>query len=199
MLNCINFNKYLIAVISILLIACTTKSSYTNQVEIEQKRRQAVFIDPEQSPLDTAEIRLFNGLKFFAPDEAFKVNATITWLPQIVYLKMPQTSGASEDYMQTAVLDFTLNDQAFQLPVYQNEEMKRNRTLFVPFSDKTNGKETYNGGRYIDLPYNDHRNDVVLDFNYAYIPYCAHTPRYACPVVPKENNIDIAITVGERL
>jgi uncharacterized protein (DUF1684 family) len=191
--------KFWASALFLTLISCNTKSDYINQVEHEQQRRQSVFMKPGESPLDTAEINQFKGLHFFAPDESFKVTATITWLPQIVYLHMPQTGGDIEDYMQTAVLDFTLNNHSFQLPVYQNEDMKRSRILFVPFTDNTSGKETYHGGRYIDLPYNDHRNDVVLDFNYAYIPFCAHSARYSCPVVPKENHLDIAITAGERL
>lgn len=191
--------KYSFIILLLSFIACNTKSDYVNQVEYEQIRRQAVFLKPGESPLDTSEIRQFKGLHFFAPDESFKVNATISWLPQITYLNIPRTGGDTSDFMQTAVLDFTLNDQHYQLPVYQDDEMKRSRILFVPFTDETCGKETYHGGRYIDLPYNDHRNDVVLDFNYAYIPYCAHTPRYSCPIVPAENHVNTAITVGERL
>jgi uncharacterized protein len=192
-------NSFFFLLSSLALLGCSTKSDYTNQIEYEQKRRQAVFINPEESPLDTAEIARFKGLHFFAPDESFKVTALITWLPQIAYLNMPQTGGETKDYMQTAVIDFELKGTAFQLPVYQNEEMKRNRTLFVPFTDLTTGKETYHVGRYIDLPYNDHHREVTLDFNFAYIPYCAHSARYSCPVVPKENFLNIAITAGERL
>jgi uncharacterized protein (DUF1684 family) len=181
------------------VIACNTKSDYVNQVEHEQKRRQAVFVKPGESPLDTAEIAQFKGLRFFAIDESFKVPAKITWMPQIMYLNLPRTGGDTSDFMQTAVLDFTLSGRSFQLPVYQDDEMKRSRILFVPFTDLTTGKETYHVGRYIDLPYNDHRNDVIIDFNFAYIPYCAHSARYSCPVVPKENHLDIAVTAGERL
>jgi uncharacterized protein len=186
-------------IFGLLLIGCNTKSEYTNQVEHEQKRRQAVFINPKESPLDTAEIAQFKGLHFFPPDESFNVIATITWLPQIAYLNMPQTGGDTRDYMQTAVIDFELMGTHFQLPVYQNDEMKSNRTLFVPFTDLTSGKETYHGGRYIDLPYNDHHKEVTLDFNFSYIPYCAHSARYSCPIVPKENFLNIAITAGEKL
>jgi uncharacterized protein (DUF1684 family) len=191
--------KYTGFLLGLLLLACNTKSDYTNQIEHEQKRRQAVFINPEQSPLDTAEIAKFKGLHFFSPDESFKSTAVLTWLPQVMYLSIPQTGGGAEDYMQTAVIDFILEGKSFQLPAYQNEEMKRNRTLFVPFTDLTSGKETYNGGRYLDLPYNDHRNELVIDFNYAYSPFCMHTQRYSCPKVPKENHLDIAITAGEKL
>lgn len=161
--------------------------------------KNAAFYDPKQSPLDTAEIRTFKGLHFFEPNEQFKTEAIITWLPQIGYINIPQSGGDVAEYMLTAVIDFSIEGKAFQLPAYQTEEMKRNHTLFVPFTDLTTGKETYSGGRYIDLPYNDHHREVILDFNYSYIPYCAYTAKYSCPKVPKENHLDIAVMAGERL
>ena len=70
--------------------------------------------------------------------------------------------------------------------------------LFVPFTDATSGRETYGGGRYLDLP---ERADgtYVLDFNAAYHPYCVYDPAYSCPVPPPENRLALAVTAGERL
>jgi uncharacterized protein (DUF1684 family) len=169
------------------------------KVSQDQADKSAAFLHPEKSPLTVDEIQTFKGLHFFEPNEQFKVQAVITWLPQIGYVDIPQTGGDIIGYMQTAVLDFSIDGKSFQLPAYQTDEMKRNRTLFIPFTDLTNGKETYSGGRYIDLPYNDHHKEVLLDFNYSYIPYCAYTSRYSCPKVPRENHLDMAITAGERM
>lgn len=181
------------------LAACGGKSDYINAVEREHVRRNAVFLNPEQSPLDSTEIPAFKGLKFYPANIDYKTEATITWLPQIQYLQMPQTGGDAVQYMQTAVIDFSLFNKTYQLPCYQTAEMKQNHLLFIPFTDATNGKETYNGGRYIDLPYTDNRRDVILDFNHAYIPFCAHSARYSCPKVPRENTLPIAVEAGERL
>ncbi len=78
--------------------------------------------------------------------------------------------------------------------------------LFVPFRDKTSGRDTYGGGRYLldTIKSADHGSDVttstvVLDFNYAYHPSCAYDPRWACPLTPPENWLDIAVRYGERL
>jgi uncharacterized protein (DUF1684 family) len=43
--------------------------------------------------------------------------------------------------------------------------------FFLPFSDLTSGKESYIGGRYIDLKFE--RKTIAVDFNLAYNPYCA--------------------------
>ena len=37
---------------------------------------------------------------------------------------------------------------------------------------------------------------MVLDFNYAYNPYCAYTDGYSCPITPKENYIDVEVNAG---
>jgi len=69
--------------------------------------------------------------------------------------------------------------------------------LFFPFTDLTNNASTYGGGRYIDLRI-PQGNVIVLDFNKAYNPSCAYSPKYSCPIVPGENNIDVAITAGVK-
>jgi len=41
-------------------------------------------------------------------------------------------------------------------------------------------------------------NEVVLDFNFAYNPSCAYSPRWACPLAPPENALPVAVRAGER-
>jgi uncharacterized protein (DUF1684 family) len=78
--------------------------------------------------------------------------------------------------------------------------------LFIPFRDATNGRETYGAGRYLvdaaksaDLGGDPAAGTLILDFNFAYQPSCAFDPRWACPLAPPENRLDIAIHAGERL
>jgi uncharacterized protein (DUF1684 family) len=78
--------------------------------------------------------------------------------------------------------------------------------LFLPFRDATNGAETYGAGRYLldaaksaDLGGDAGRGSLVLDFNFAFQPSCAFDPRWACPLAPPENRLDVAIRAGERL
>ena len=40
---------------------------------------------------------------------------------------------------------------------------------------------------------------LVLDFNFAIQPSCAFDPRWACPLAPPENRLDLPIRAGERL
>ena len=78
--------------------------------------------------------------------------------------------------------------------------------LFLPFRDGTNGTETYGAGRYLidsaksaDLGSDPDRGTLVLDFNFAYQPSCAFDPKWACPLAPPENRLDIPVRAGERI
>jgi uncharacterized protein (DUF1684 family) len=62
----------------------------------------------------------------------------------------------------------------------------------------------YGGGRYLldtvkgaDLGVTG-TGELVLDFNYAYNPSCAHDARWSCPLAPPENVVPVAIRAGER-
>lgn len=76
--------------------------------------------------------------------------------------------------------------------------------VFLPFTDATSGTETYGGGRYLldtiksaDLG-RARDGRTILDFNFSYAPSCAHTPRYICPLAPRQNRLPAAIRGGER-
>jgi uncharacterized protein (DUF1684 family) len=78
--------------------------------------------------------------------------------------------------------------------------------LFIPFRDATNGSETYGAGRYLldaaksaDLGGDPARGTLILDFNFAFHPSCAFDPKWACPLAPPENRLDLPIRAGERL
>jgi len=74
--------------------------------------------------------------------------------------------------------------------------------LFLPFKDRTNGSETYGGGRYLydtikgaDLGASP--DSILLDFNFAYNPSCAYSPQWTCPLAPVENTLGLRIEAGE--
>ena len=65
------------------------------------------------------------------------------------------------------------------------------------FLDATNGIDTYDGGRFLDMKV-PKSNEVIIDFNKAYNPYCAYNPVYSCPIVPLENELPIEIKAGVK-
>ena len=74
--------------------------------------------------------------------------------------------------------------------------------VFLPLRDETSGRETYGAGRYLidtvkgaDLGGTD--DTIVLDFNFAYNPSCAWDDRWACPLTPPANRLEVRIEAGE--
>ena len=104
-------------------------------------------------------------------------------------------------YIKFGEAHFKIDGKALVLNIYQNIELSKKKEyvdyLFLPFSDLTCGKESYIGGRYIDLkiPTSD---TILIDFNTAYNPYCAYNHKYSCPIVPLENDLPVAINAGVK-
>ena len=146
----------------------------------------------------------FKYMRFFKPSPAYSVECTFKRTPDALEFQMPTYSGLFRAYIKFGVLTFKLKDSTLQLSVYRNLTLKDNPSfqgyLFVPFKDLTNSKETYGGGRYLELWESEIQNDtVVLDFNKSYNPYCAYSDGYNCPVPPLENHLKVKIKAGEKV
>ncbi|GAB3425209.1 DUF1684 domain-containing protein [Niabella aquatica] len=143
-------------------------------------------------------------LQFFTIDETYKVNARFEYVKKAPWLALPTSNGKTKMYRQYGKLYFVLDGVPQILYAYQSQDLIQNPQyadhLFLPFTDATTGKESYETGRYIDLKISDIRNDtLVIDFNKAYNPYCAYVSgRYSCPVPPKENRLKAAVKAGEK-
>jgi uncharacterized protein (DUF1684 family) len=166
-----------------------------------QKELNAQYKDASKSPLKESDRKEFEGLEFFKYDSTFVVEAVFTRTENEVPFKMKTTTDRLPTYVKYGVLTFTLNNELFQLSVYQNkdklEEDINYDFLFLPFTDETNGLESYGGGRYIDLSI-PKENKIVIDFNSAYNPYCAYNDKYSCPIVPRENYLKTRIEAGVK-
>lgn len=166
-----------------------------------QEELNEEFRDPETSPLPDRYKKNFESLDFFAPDTTYVVNAKFVRTPDALPFMMPTTTDRKSKEVVYGIAHFELNGRKWQLEVYQNEELMLDEGyedyLFLPFTDQTNGKETYTGGRYIDLriPNSD---SIVIDFNRAYNPYCAYNKKYSCPIVPSVNDLATRIEAGVR-
>lgn len=159
------------------------------------------FRDPETSPLPDRFRKNFEGLDFFEPDTTYRVWARLDRTPEALPFDMPTNTNDSARERVFGKLTFQLQGTTFVLEVYQSPDLLLDPGyedyLFLPFTDQTNGGETYEGGRYIDLriPEGD---SILIDFNKAYNPYCAYNPSYSCPIVPPENHLPVYIPAGVR-
>lgn len=141
-------------------------------------------------------------MKFYPVQQQYRITAFFERKENSPWFMMSTSGSTKQQYRVYGVIRFNIHDTTVVLQVYQSRSLmsseKYKEHLFIPFTDLTSGRETYGGGRYIDLNISDISNNTyVIDFNKAYNPYCAYTTGYNCPIPPKENDLAVAIQAGE--
>ena len=108
---------------------------------------------------------------------------------------MQTTTGGEQSYRRAGVLRFRVEGRPAQVTLFESPDMHE---LFLPFRDATCGTESYGAGRYLEVAPPGPDGRVVVDFNYAYNPYCAYNPSWSCPIPPGENWLAVPIRAGEK-
>jgi uncharacterized protein len=177
--------------------AAQTPPAWNDSITAYWNRLNVEYADSATSPLKAEDRAHFKQLEHFAFDPAYCVQARFDRTKDAPAFAMKTTTAREPRYRTYGILHFTLNGVECALPVYENEvpHPEYPGYLFLPFTDLTNGEETYGGGRYIDLqaPLGD---TVTVDFNKAYNPYCAYNHKYSCPIPPKENHLLTHVKAG---
>ncbi|MBP7166283.1 MAG: DUF1684 domain-containing protein [Bacteroidia bacterium] len=180
---------------------CAQTDSIAARQEIENFRftLNEDYRNPKESPLGPEGVSHFTGHQFFTTDLNYRVIAKVEKLKKPEKFLMQTTTDRKPEYKKLFKLTFTLKDTVCVLYAYQNVELSKREGyenyIFLPFTDPTNGFDSYGGGRYIDLRIPD-TDSMVIDFNQCYNPYCAYSGKYSCPVPPKENRLPISIYAG---
>lgn len=189
-----------------LILLLVTSSVYAQdknkQSSLEyQQQLNIEFADSLKSPLKEEDRSHFKALEFFSIDKKYIVEAVLIRTKKEKTFQMKTSTDRTPLYKKYGELHFTLEGKEMKLNVYQNIDLMKLQDykdyLFLPFSDLTNGKESYIGGRYIDMRIPE-GHKVTIDFNKAYNPYCAYNYEYSCPIVPLENDLNIEINAGVK-
>lgn len=188
---------------AVLLITAVNTYAQTFKELIAAHRQKYMydFLAEQRSPLKKDDLP---NLRFFDADSTCSVMAKVELLQNQPLIKLTTFDGSSKEYVRFAKLTFTLKGKALQLTLFKSPALaampQYKDYLFLPFTDQTNGADTYPGGRYIDLNANDIKDgSISIDFNKAYNPYCAYSDGYRCPVPPLENKLAVKIKAGEKL
>ena len=195
-------NKSFLLLFSLFLILnCENKKRYDKNFTPFQKEMNEFFKDASISPLKEKDLKNFEGLDFFDFDSSYVVNAALIRTPEEKSFKMKTTTDRLPEYIKYGIVTFDLFNKSYSLNIYRNLDIINNEGyedyLFLPFLDDTNGFESYGGGRYIDLDVTEEDN-LVIDFNSAYNPYCTYNEKYSCPIVPRENYLPLEINAGVK-
>ena len=166
-----------------------------------QKKLNESYSDSNKSPLTPEDLKVFSSLDFYPIDQKYIVESQFVRVRNEKVFEMKTTTDRLPKYKKYGTIYFELEGKKLSLNVYQNLDLIKKPEykdyLFLPFSDLTCGKESYIGGRYIDLRIPEGRT-LEIDFNKAYNPYCAYNHKYSCPIVPLENDLEIEIKAGVK-
>ncbi len=140
----------------------------------------------------------FQHLLYFAPDPDYAVKARLEKFPEAREVKITTTRMLEKTFYRYARVLFRLQGRELALTALKSSlDGPDAGTLFIPFKDMTNGGETYEVGRFLDVP-EPVTDEFILDFNRCYNPLCNYSPAYNCPLPPLENFLEVEIRAGEK-
>lgn len=177
-----------------------TDKKQISEIKKFQKELNDGYTNKKETPLRGDNYTKFRKHPFFPIDLKYRIKAQFARTENSVAFEIPTSSGNTQPYREFGKATFTTDGVIYILTVYQSLNLMQTAGyedyLFLPFRDETNGKETYGGGKYIDLRIPD-GNEIVIDFNQSYQPYCAYNAYdYSCPIVPEENFLPLRIEAG---
>lgn len=183
-----------------LLMFSQKVSKEEAEIKKFQKELNAEYVNPKETPLRGENFKNFKQHPFFPINLKYRITAKFEKTENAEPFDLPTSSGKTKPYREFAKATFQLEGKSYTLTIYQSldliKQKKYKDRLFLPFRDATNDKETYGGGKYLDLTI-PKGNAIVLDFNKSYHPYCAYNAYdYNCPVVPEENKLPVEIRAG---
>ena len=146
-----------------------------------------------QSPLTREQRKVFKGLRYFPENDSLRLEVKVEEFPEKVRFDMQTSTGDVQAYENFGYFKFEVDGEEAGLTIYRSQH-----GYFLPFVDSLANIDTYPAGRYLEpepLP----GGRFLVDFNYAYNPYCAYNEMWSCPITPAENRLRVAIRAGEKL
>jgi uncharacterized protein (DUF1684 family) len=179
--------------------AVTDGGSYEQRLRANRREKDEFFGEHRQSPIPPEHRDKFDGLEYFAPDPDYRVKATVSRADNPDPVEMETSDGRTVRYRREFRFEFDLDGETYTLHGYRQQA--DDEAIFVPFRDKTTGQQTYTDGRYMELEPEGELADgdeVTVDFNLAYSPFCAYSETFSCPLPPEENWLETTVEAGER-
>jgi uncharacterized protein (DUF1684 family) len=161
-----------------------------------RKRKDDYFREGDQSPLSHEQRHQFDGLAYFEENPALAFELEIDTAGEGVgeRLSLATTDGVVKEFIRAGTVHFEADGSPVTLTIFR--DVGRG-SYYLPFRDGTAGEETYEVGRYLE-PHSRPNGRLVVDFNYAYNPYCAYGEGWSCPIPPRENVTKVRIEAGEK-
>ena len=149
------FTLFFLLLAPFVTSAQSTDSLYLQEMSAYQQKLNKEYADPAESPLEPEDLKDFKELPFFPVNEKYRINARFVRTPGSKAFKMPTFTSRKPVYEKFGEAHFELDGEKIVLAIYQSHDLRQKEEyknhLFLPFKDLTNGRESYGGGRYLDL------------------------------------------------
>ena len=178
-----------------------SKEEIIQAIQLLRKERDHFFKTASNSPLEESDQHNFKGLHYYPIDLTYRFEGTIQrYIINVnnpkYYATFPTNKGPKKRYIRYGKFKFTLEEKEYFLELYKSIGSDM---IFIPFYDKTNGQETYEGGRYLDAEILMPGYRLSIDFNNSYNPSCAYNEKFVCVLPLEENRLEIEIRAGEKI
>ena len=150
--------------------------------------------EDHHSPLTGAQRNTFSGLDYYEERSDLRYITALKRNEHVEVVELQTSSGDIASYLRWGTISFEVDGKEVDLTIFKDQG---GDNLFLPFADATSGNETYGAGRYLDIEMQPNGH-MLVNFNYAYNPYCAYNDNWSCPLTPAENRLSVAIWAGER-
>lgn len=157
---------------------------------IERGERLGIRVKDGASPL----LEGFEGMEYFEVDPAWELVALYEPYDTPREIEVPNILGTTSVEKSPGVLVIEVGGETHRLEPIGDPS----KGLFLIFGDRTNGGETYGGGRFLEMP-PPTAGPVIVDFNRAYNPPCVFSPYATCPLPPAQNKLPFDIRAGETM
>lgn len=140
-------------------------------------------------------IQNFIGIETFDFDPEWIIEASFTSYPekQPVAFEFIKDNGGTRDLAVPGEITATIKGIEYRLHAFDDDGQ-----LILPFADLTNSTETYGPGRFLLVDYIPGLQNIILDFNRAFVPPCAFSNHYNCPLPLPENRLSVPVRAGEK-
>ena len=157
-------------------------------------RKDISLREDHYSPLTGEQKHTFRGLNYYEERSDLRYITALERYEHVEVVDLQTSSGSIASYLRWGKISFEVDGKEVDLTIFKDQQSDN---LFLPFADATSGHETYGAGRYLEVEPQSNGH-LLVDFNYAYNPYCAYNDNWSCPLTPAENRLSVAIRAGER-
>jgi len=175
------------------------EKEYITLIESERTDKDEYMKNDPYSPFNQEPKVSFEPLKYYDVNLSFVFKSKLTEFETKDTIIISGTKGEERKVLKYGFVKFVYENKDFIMNVYEGTSKSGQTYHSLWFTDLTTNEETYGVGRYLDFELNPDKGYIyTIDFNKAYNPYCAYSPKYSCAIPTKEDFLSLEIKAGEK-